>query len=718
MQTIQGTVKKIIYHSEQTGFCIFKFDIETDQIFPDIAMVKGTFFQIEEKDYFRLHGDYQTDPKYGREFVVDHYEACLPDRIDMLEQYLSSGLIKGIGPARAKAIIQHFGEKSMYILESEPERLTEISGIGTRMAELIGQRMKERGEMQEILLQLAHYGIGPTLGTKIYRRYGKVTLHTIQTNPYKLIADVRGVGFETADKIALENGVAPSSPYRIQSGIMYALEKACAFGSTYYPKEKLLPETAKLLGVPLDQVTPLLDQMIGREELRCEKGNRIYTVSAYTAETDAAYYLSSLVHQTTKRKFNAAIMTNLSSTLDDVQMSAVKTAAENNVMVLTGGPGVGKTTTTNLIIKYFEKEKKKIQLAAPTGRAAKRMKEATGRNAMTIHRLLEVTADGSGMMFQKDVSDPLSGDVIIIDEVSMMDIYLAQALFSAIKPGAQLILVGDKNQLPSVGAGNVLADIIASKICPVVELTKVYRQAEGSHIITNAHAILKQESLNLSNHSKDFFFKACEEPEQIREMLLHYVADSLPAFTGEKEIQVLAPIRGRYLGVNELNLALQNRLNPLGEREEAKGFREGDKVIQTVNDYNRAKKNGKKRELGVFNGDAGIVENIDFTDEYLYVRFEDDWLARYEFKELGDLSLSYALTIHKSQGSEYPVVVIPVFDYIPMLTTMNLLYTGVTRAKKAILIIGSKKKLYQIIHNVRANERYTGLKEALAKTKI
>ena len=341
------------------------------------------------------------------------------------------------------------------------------------------------------------------------------------------------------------------------------------------------------------------------------------------------------------------------------------------------------------------------------------MMEATGKEATTIHRLLSVIIENGEMTFEYNEDNWLDGDVFVIDEVSMLDIKLARALFSAIPKGSRLILVGDKNQLPSVGSGNVLADIIASGICPVVELKKIYRQVEGSHIIENAHHVLHGEPLNLSNRSKDFFFKECDNPENIREMLLHYVVDSLPTFTGEKEIQVLSPTRKRYLGIDELNKALQDRMNPLNNRCEANGLREGDKVMQVVNDYSRERKKGKKIETGVFNGDTGIVRKIDDENQYVYVIFDDGWESRFEYKELDCLELAYAISIHKSQGSEYPVIVIPIYDYIPMLTTMNLLYTGITRGKKAILLIGSKKKLYQMVHNVKSNKRYTALAELL-----
>ena len=717
MIQVCGTVNKIIYRQEESGFSIFVLELDQDLIKSNDnnsnLIVKGVFLQLSEKEYLKIYGDFVMDKKYGKQFQSDHYDPALPQQIDMLEKYLSTGIIRGIGPARAKLIIQRFGADTLYVMEHESYRLTEISGIGKRTAELIGRRMEERGEMQDILLKLGQYKITPALGAKIYKRYGKDTMHKIQTNPYRLIEDIRGIGFETADKIALENGISKESPYRIKSGIVYALERCCSFGNVYYPKDKLLQEASSLMEIHPLKTEEQFQLMLDRHELKCIENNKVYTNNNYFTERRAANTLIKLCNYKKNRSFSQNILCQLNGMLDEVQMSAVRTAAENNVMVLTGGPGVGKTTTTNLIIQYFKKERKKVLLAAPTGRAAKRMKEATKEDSKTIHRLLGITADEEGVCFEHNADNPLECDVVIIDETSMMDLYLADALFQAIPLGAQLILVGDKNQLPSVGAGNVLSDIIESDICPVIELKKVYRQAEGSYIISNAHAILNQQPLHLSNNSKDFFFKSCENPDDIKDLLLHYVSDSLPAFTGESDIQVLSPIRNRKLGVNELNLALQDKLNPLQNGKEVKGFRVGDKVIQTRNDYNRKRFNGKIYEDGVFNGDVGRVKFIDFENEYLHVLFDEYWEVKYEFDELDSLDLAYALTIHKSQGSEYPVVVIPVYDYIPMLTTMNLIYTGITRARKAILLIGSLKKLYRIIGNINSSKRYTGLCDLL-----
>lgn len=713
MKQLTGSVKKIIYRNEESGFAIFILEEDENSLVKTAVTVKGTFFQLQKEEYITVSGDYVKDPKYGLQFQADHYEPAIPEKMDLLEQYLASGIVKGIGPARAKAIIKVFGKDTIHVLEQDPARLTEVSGIGMRTAELIGRRMQERGKEREILFTLSRYGIGPALGRKICQKYKERTLHVLQSNPYQLIDDIRGVGFQAADKIALENGVSKESPYRIQSGIQYVYKTLCAFGSVYAPMGRLKKESAKTLDVKSEVIEDGFQQLVGKRVLViCEK-DHVYRKEDLAMEQELAMRFSKLANRK-KRTVSAKALKRLNGNLDETQMNAVRKAAESGLMVLTGGPGTGKTTTTNLIIRYFELTGKQVLLAAPTGRAAKRMKEATGRQASTIHRLLEVTGGEHGMVFQKNETDPLTGDVIIIDEVSMLDMTLATHLLRAVPENAQLILVGDRNQLPSVGAGNVLADLIASGICTVVELKKIYRQASDSDIIANAHHILKGEELKLTNRSQDFFYKSAEDPEKIRELLLHYVADSLPDFTGEPDIQVLAPLRGRALGVEQLNQELQERLNP--GKTTIHGFRVGDKVIQTANDYEmqRQHKSGKK-EFGVFNGDVGRVTKIDEENEYLYVEFEDNWTVCYDFADLDHLELAYALTIHKSQGSEYPVVVIPVWDYIPMLTTMNLLYTAVTRAKKYILLIGPKKKIYQMIKNVRANDRLTGLKTWLCR---
>lgn len=711
MEQLTGTVQKIIYQNQDNGFTIFLLDPDELDLFSRYITVKGTFFQLAEGEHMKVSGEYKNDPKYGKQFVADHYEPVLPDRLDLLEQYLASGIVSGIGPARAKSIIRTFGKDTIRILEEEPERLTEVSGIGKRTAELIGRKMTERVEERRILIALSGYGIGQALGRKIFKQYGKQTLHVLQSNPYRFIEEIPGVGFTSADKIAMEQGVGKESTFRVETGILYVQKNLCAFGSVYVPLDVLKRETAKTLEVSAETVEKHLKTLLHREDLVADREIRIYRKADLQHERELARRLRSLASGK-NRRVNRKVLGDLGGNLDDTQMKAVEQAAKSGFMVLTGGPGTGKTTTTNLMIRYFRKAGKKVVLAAPTGRAAKRMQEATGRYASTIHRLLEVKAGEKGLEFQKNEEDPLDADVILIDEVSMLDMSLALHLVRAVPETAQLILVGDKNQLPSVGPGNVLSDLIGSGVCTVVELKKIYRQASESDIIANAHQILEGGELNLSNRSRDFFFKPAEDPEEIRKLLLHYVADSLPEFTKEGEIQVLSPMRGRALGVNQLNLDLQDRLNP--GKKTVRGFRAGDKVIQNSNNYKIEKKNRKgKVQNGVFNGDMGRVKRIDEEEEYLYVEFEDGWTVQYDFSELEQLELAYALTVHKSQGSEYPVVVIPVWDYVPMLTSMNLLYTAVTRAKKCILLIGAKKRLYQMARNVRANDRLTGLKEFL-----
>ena len=701
---ITGTVKKIRFKNEDNGFTIFSFEEENTE---NIYSVTGTFFKLEENDAVTLSGVFSNHPKFGQQFKASHYELYIPKDMNALRGYLSNGLVKGIGPVLADRLIEKFGSDTFDVLSNHPEKLREIEGIGKRKANLICKRMEERTEMQNAMIFLSNYGITQGLGTKIYRFYKDRMYEILQTNPYKMIEDLKGVGFKTADDIALKNGISKCSVFRLNAGIVSLLDQAKGSGSICYPYAKLVKESSKTLDVEEDKICNRIHQMLDAEVLvsvKAEKETYIYKKSDYKIEIDTAMRVASLCKKMPHKEVNLS-----DKKLDRTQQGAVQIAVDNGFMVLTGGPGTGKTTTTNLIIDYFIKNRYKVSLAAPTGRAAKRMQEATGKPASTIHRLLEVGPDG----FAKNEDDPLECQVLIIDEISMIDLYLMLSLLLAIKSGTRVILVGDKNQLPSVGPGNVLSDIINSGICPVVELKKIYRQAEGSYIIGNSHHILNNEPLELKG-SKDFFFKQEEDPEKILQHVLHYTVDSLPGFTGESEIQVLSPIKQRLLGVENLNKELQNKINPYNQ--DVLGFRVNDKVIQLRNDYSRERTfdNGKI-VVGVFNGDMGRIIKIDKENEYIYVRFEDGSVVKYEFDERENLALAYALTIHKSQGSEYPVVVIPIYDFIPMLTTRNLIYTGVTRAKKAILLIGSYKKMQLIIRNMNQNKRYSNLKDELNK---
>ena len=703
MIEITGAVEKIIYQNKDNGFCVFQLETERGT-----KTISGTFFNINKEEYLKIYGNEEKHPKYGMQIKADHFESVMPQNLQALISYLSKGIIKGIGPVKAKKIVNTFGKNTLYIMEHQPERLAEIDGIGLRSAQLIGERVAEKTAMQKVLFQLADYGIPMKTGIRMYRFYKEKLFHVLQRNPYQMIDDIAGVGFETMDKIAIANGVPFNSTYRVQSGIKYVLDLSEKSGHMFLPYTTLVKNAQKLLET--DNVESILVQMIEDKALiRLLRGeyDAVYRTNNYYMEQNVA---DKLITLSRKVKCSKKALSALDSTLDEVQTAAVKTAAENGLMVLTGGPGVGKTTTTNLILQYFKIARKKVKLAAPTGRAAKRMQEATGMSASTIHRLLGI----EGKEFIHNESNPLVCDAVIIDETSMLDMPLMNALLKAIPNNAQLILVGDKNQLPSVGKGNVLSDIIESGVCPVVELKKIYRQAKDSEIIYNAHQILAGGNLKISN--KDFFFKSCEDPEEIKQLLVHYVADSLPDYTKESEIQVLTPTRKRELGVENLNNLLQNRLNPNGLS--IGKFRQGDKVIQMRNNYEKERIYKDKKENGVFNGDAGTIFRIDEENEYVYVKFEDGAIVQYKYSEMEELDLAYALTIHKSQGSEYPVVVIPVYDYIPMLTTMNLLYTAVTRARKYILLIGSPQRMYRIIHNYRKNMRYTALDIALKSQEV
>lgn len=703
MEQIRGTAGKIRFRNEENCYTILSFFTDPDQ--PPIT-VTGTFFKIEEKEYFTLYGEYVNHPKYGMQFEVNHYESGFPMEASMLEEYLGSGIIKGIGKARAKNIIARFGADAVTVMEKTPERLSEIPGIGKRLAQLIGRRIKERTAIQENMLKLGKYGIGPSLGAKVWKKYGEDTFHILQTDPYQISQDIEGVSFLTADKIAKSNGMPLESPYRIRSGILFIMGQLRIQGSTCCPDSMLLRRASKLLGIEDALITKTVETMIGSGILvPCSMHDirYLYEKSMYEKESACAQMLKKLNRVLPDPKAKEMIQ-KLGGKLDETQRSAALTAACSGIMVLTGGPGVGKTTTTNLIIEYFMKTGHEVLLAAPTGKAAKRMTEATGHPSSTIHRLLGIDPESHG--FEHNEDNPLEADVIVIDEASMLDMPLAYSLVLAIPEDARLILVGDKNQLPSVGPGNVLSDLIASGVCPVVELTKIYRQAEGSDIIRNAHSILHGGGITLSK--KDFYFKDCQTLDELQGSVLHFVSDTLPGFSGEKEIQVLTPLKVRDAGSIHLNRLLQDRLNPGGE--EVKGLRVGDRVIHTRNNYNLEKKlPGGKKESGVFNGDTGVVTCIDREQGYLTVTFDDGCLVKYDFDQLGELDLAYALTVHKSQGSEYPVVVLPLWDYIPDITTMNLLYTGITRAKKFLVVVGPAKRFEQIERNFRKGARHTGL---------
>lgn len=696
---LTGVVVQIRFLNEKTGFTVFVLETEEkEQI-----VVTGTFYKIRLKERIRVTGQMIQDRKYGRQLKMDHYENIIPSDVLQLEEYLSSGLIRGIGKKTAKLIIGKFGKDTFSVLKENPTRLYEIRGIGRRKAEIIGESIKEETEEKDVVLFLNNFGITPILGRKIYKTFEGKTYRILQKNPYKLTM-IDGVGFKIADSIALKNKIPADSEFRIESGLHYILESRARFGDTCFPKAKIEKMASKELALDQSVIVPVLENMIQNGKLvQTERNGKIVLYEPFVYENEIK--VSKKLLDLYAHEYEIEDVSLSSNRLDETQMSAVSMAARYGFMVLTGGPGCGKTFTTKMIIEYFEKCKKTVLLAAPTGRAAKRMEESTGRSSQTIHRLLEIQ-EGK---FTKCAEDPLDCDALIIDEVSMLDFSLFVSLLDAVPENCHLVFVGDKNQLPSVGAGNVLGDIIRSDIFPVCELKKIYRQSENSDIVANAHHILNGEDMEF--HNKDFFYISSNTPENIINRIIHYAAESLPAFTGEKDIQVLCPLRVRNCGTENLNIQMQAAMNP--QPELIKGFRKNDKVIQMKNNYDITRhysKNGHKYQAsGVFNGDTGKVDGIDRENEYLIVLMDDGGKVKYKFNELDQLELAYALTIHKSQGSEYPVVIIPIYDYIPTITTMNLLYTGITRAKKCILLIGRKETLIHMLKNRNIASRCTGL---------
>lgn len=700
MMEIIGKVDKIIFSNEDSGYTIFALETEDHTE----VIVKGIFYKIKLNEKIKVVGEWVVDKSYGKQIQMQHYESVMPANMEQLEEYLASGVFPGIKKALAKRIVERFGAETLTVLKDEPLRLVEVKGIGKDSAKKIGKAMHELTDVKEMILFLSNYGIAPRLGNKIMKKFQDQTYEILQKNPYRL-TEIEGVGFKTADKIALDNNIPPKSEFRVQSGIQYVMDYEFRCGHTCFYKDKLIQITAKELSVDTDTVITNVNEMLLTKKLIQDNmydKEVLYNPEIFYKER----YIANKFKELSSVKYKYENVKLEDNTLDETQLSAVRMAAENGVMVLTGGPGCGKTTTTKMIIEYFEELKMKVNLAAPTGRAAKRMQESTGRFSQTIHRLLQY--EHGEFVYNRD--NLLECDVLIIDEVSMLDFMLFYALVSAVPNNCHLIFVGDKNQLPSVGAGNVLSDIISSKVCLVCELTKIYRQAEGSDIVSNAHHILKGEKLEF--HNKDFFIKEVETQEDIKKTVLRYATESLPEFTGEKNIQILTPLRVREIGTNTLNELMREKINPGGELNH--GFRVGDKVIQTKNNYEleRIDKNGR-RQLGGFNGDMGVIEKIDEDEQYFYIRYDDGTLAQYDYEDVDQLELSYALTVHKSQGSEYPVVVIPLYDYIPTLTTMNLLYTAITRAKKCVVIVGNRKSIVKILNNRTISCRCTGLAERL-----
>lgn len=730
MESLAGYVEHIIYRNADNGYTVLNLVSGEDEI-----TCVGIFSAIAEGENIEAQGEYTEHPTYGQQFKVTSFEEKAPEDEEAIERYLGSGAIKGIGLAMAARIVRRFKEDTFRIIEEEPERLAEIKGISNRKAMEIASQVNEKRDLRQAMIFLQQYGITMNLAVKVYQAYGQDVYGIIRENPYRLADDIDGVGFRTADEIAVRVGIRMDSDFRVRSGILYTLLQASGEGHTYLPETELTPRASKLLNVTAEQVEKqYMDLAIERKIIlkQMEDQTQIYAASFYYMEANTATMLKRLnvsydVSDAEIEQRIRGIEKKSGMTLDEHQVTAVKEAVRNGLLVITGGPGTGKTTTINTIIRYFELEGLEIFLAAPTGRAAKRMSETTGFEARTVHRMLELNggAEGSGG-FERDESNPLEADVIIVDEMSMVDISLMYSLLKAISVGTRLILVGDVNQLPSVGPGSVLRDIIQSHACNVVMLTKIFRQASTSDIIVNAHKINHGEEVILDNKSMDFFFLKRYDADVIINVVLQLIKQKLPKFVDATpyDIQVLTPMRKGLLGVERLNGILQRYMNPPANDKVEKEygstvFREGDKVMQTKNNYQLAWEIRTKfgltvdKGLGIFNGDMGIIRQINDFAEQMIIEFDEGRMVEYPYKLLDELELAYTITIHKSQGSEYPAVVIPLLGGPMMLMNRNLLYTAVTRARKCVTLVGNEVTFQQMIRNTSQQKRYSGLCDRL-----
>lgn len=733
MENVTGYVEHIVFRNEENGYTVFQLENEDGEI-----TCVGTFNFISEGEHLEIAGEYVNHAVYGTQLKVSSYAVKEPEDLISIERYFGSGAIKGVGAALAGRIVRKFKKDTFRIIEEEPERLAEINGISERKAREIAIQVEEKKGMRKVMIYLQKYGITTALSAKIYQKYGNKVYEILEENPYKLADDIEGIGFKTADEIAARIGIHTDSDFRIQSGIFYVLQQAMSEGHIYLPKEVLQARAVKLLGVPLDGIEKyIMDLCMERKTVMKEvEGEiRVYPSRFYYMELNTARMCHDLdidceMPQDLMERRLRTVEEKEQISLDVMQHEAVIESIKHGLLILTGGPGTGKTTTINTMIQFFESEGMSILLAAPTGRAAKRMTEATGCEAQTIHRLLEVSGnpedEGSVNGFLRNRDNPLETDVLIIDEMSMVDLTLMHALLTAVVPGTRLILVGDVNQLPSVGPGSVLKDLIASQKFHVVTLTKIFRQAGESDIVTNAHRINAGERVVLNNKSRDFFFLKRQEADVIIGVVITLIQKKLPKYVDASpfDIQVMTPTRKGLLGVERLNVILQRYLNPPDPKKEEKEingriFRTGDKVMQIKNNYQLEWEICTRygltvdKGMGVFNGDMGIIREISEYKETLTVEYDEKKQVEYPFELLDELELAYAITVHKSQGSEYPAVVIPLLPGPKLLYNRNLLYTAVTRAKKCLTIVGSEDTFQEMIRNKNEQERYTSLDERI-----
>lgn len=728
MEKLTGVIDHFLYRNETNGYGVMELTTEYD----DVICV-GTLSGYDEGEMVEISGEYVIHPVYGQQLKIESIKAILPTGIMGIERYLSSGIIKGVGPKMAKRIVNEFGEDTFKVIEQEPNRLIKIKGISERIAQSICEQVVGKKEQQDALIFLSQYGISQTMSVKIYDAFGDMIYSIIRDNPYKIIDEVDGIGFKKADEIAKKAGIKVDSEYRIQSGIVYVLTQAMSEGHTYLPMEELTVRAKELLGVETEAIDAQYPNLSVEKKIIIKNEyamTNCYTSYMYHQELSVASLLKKLSdsHEDTGNimsdKMVERVEKELGLTLDEMQKKALILAMQSGIMIITGGPGTGKTTTINAIIHCIEKEGLEVMLAAPTGRAAKRMTEATGYEARTVHRMLElngaISETGRSVYFERNADNPLEADVFIIDEMSMIDIALFNALLKAIPMGARLILVGDVNQLPSVGPGQVLYDLISSKCYPTVTLDHIFRQAKMSDIVVNAHKINRGESIQLGTNSKDFLFLERSDVNVIYKHMIQLITEKLPGYVDAtpSQIQVLTPTHIGPLGVEALNRILQKYINPPNKQKKEKEygdniFREGDKVMQTKNNYSLEWEIlGKNRIVidsgsGVFNGDVGTIVEID--DSAITVEYDEIRRVRYTYDGLDELELAYAITIHKAQGSEYPAVIMPLLGGPRPLLTRNLLYTGVTRAKRCVMILGSCDTVNTMIRNESEKKRYTGL---------